>query len=62
MAATQLQSRLMITTGIIFMALSFAPIEGRAVWLPIGVVFLVLGLRKRREANPKTPPTGTGPV
>ena len=61
MAATQLRSRLMIITGILFMALAFAPIEGRAAWLPIGVVFLVLGLRKRREANAKTPP-GDGPA
>lgn len=62
MASRQSQSRLFIILGIVFMALSFAPTPSRSVWLPVGVVFLVIGLARRREAKEKTPPPGTGPT
>lgn len=62
MASKQRQSQLFIVLGIVFMALSFAPTPSRSVWLPVGVVFLVIGLARRREANAKTPPPGAGPA
>jgi hypothetical protein len=52
MNLTPIRNRLPVAVALMFFALAFGRPAQRGVWLGIGVIFLVLGLRRRKAAPP----------
>lgn len=48
MASKQVPSNVFLVLGIVFLTFSITMPQSRAVWLAVGVVFLVVGLARRR--------------
>ena len=52
MTRPQLSRILPFVLGVTFIALSFSRPPERGLWIGLGVVFLLVGVRRRRAAGP----------